>query len=74
MGVLKNVLTEASYNFIHTSNLATKSEKEKFGVSQKALVFLESSSLDNMLKEYALDYNPEEIRERFNEIFKIKNP
>lgn len=71
--LLKHTLLEASYIFIHTNGKTTRDKHVKIATSKQALEFVMGTGLDIMLQSYGIEYNADEIREQFYQIFHIKD-
>jgi hypothetical protein len=51
----------------------TKHVSNRVVQAKEAMVFIQGTSLEAFLDFYKLDYNAEELRDKFYEIFKVRH-
>ena len=73
VGSIVDTLVSAAYIFgdRHHANSEAHSHKQRMKLGKVAFAFIQGTGLDVMIKHYKLDYNAEEIREKFYFIFRI---
>lgn len=69
--VIESTFREASYMFINTTNLQ-KFNPQLYKASSQAFVFISGTGLDQMIEYYQMEYDPNELREKFFMMFKVK--
>jgi len=70
--MLCQTLLEASYMFTKTSGSTTRNSHSSSEFSKQAFVFIQGTGLDIAIETYGLEYNPKELRDSFNKIFKAR--
>ena len=68
--ILQDTFVEASYMFIHTNGHV---DKRDMSLSRKAYAFITGTGLEIMLQSYGGEYNADELRATFYQIFHIKS-
>ena len=66
-------LLEASFIFTKTSGSTTKNNHCSSKISMQAFAFIQGTGLDIAIQAYGLEYNPKELRDSFNKIFKANS-
>ena len=70
--VLTFTIEEASYMFTHTQNgHMNQVVRDKFRASKDAFLFVSGTGLDIMFEAYNIALNPESVRQKFFDKFKI---
>ena len=68
--MLCQTLLEASLLFTSTAQPVGKNAFRQNSLSRKAYMFIQGTGLDIVIEAYGIDYNPKELRDSFNKIFK----
>lgn len=69
LSIICRTILEASYVFTGTSG-NNKNCYQSSKIAQEALAFIQGTGLDITIQRFALDLDPDKVREEFDKIFK----
>ena len=72
LSIVAETLLDASYYFLNTSQHPSSRQRRKFTESQEAIAFIRGTGLELIIDFYHLDFDPDTLRDKFYEYFKVK--